>query len=168
MNAIDKPDEQNETRFTDAMVRKSRKKSKVLVDTNVILDFVLQREHYAEAKQALAKEIAAKTTLLMSVGGFYTMLFVVDKYFRKDLQQSRQAAIEQTRDVMRKVLSLFTVAEHDNETLLSGINDVSYSDIEDSCQYQLALKHGCDKLMTFNAGDFPANIHDDVVIMSLC
>ena len=104
----------------------------------------------------------------MSVGGFYTMLFVVDKYFRKDLQQTRQAAMEQTRDVMRKVLSLFTVAEHDNETLLKGIDDVSYSDIEDSCQYQLALKYGCEKLLTFNAVDFPASSSDGVEIVALC
>lgn len=141
---------------------------KVLVDTNVILDFVLQREHFVEAKQAIVQEIAAKDTLMMSVGGFYTMLFVVDKYFRKDLQQSRQAAIEQTRDVMRKVLSLFTVAEHDNETLLSGIDDMSYSDIEDSCQYQLALKHGCEKLLTFNASDFPTGSCKGVEIVALC
>ena len=141
---------------------------KVLVDTNVILDFVLQREHFVEAKQAIVQEIAAKDTLMMSVGGFYTMLFVVDKYFRKDLQQSRQAAIEQTRDVMRKVLSLFTVAEHDNETLLSGIDDVSYNDIEDSCQYQLALKYGCEKLLTFNASDFPTDSCKGVEVVSLC
>ena len=141
---------------------------KVLIDTNVILDFVLQREHFVEAKQAIVQEIAAKDTLMMSVGGFYTMLFVVDKYFRKDLQQSRQAAIEQTRDVMRKVLSLFTVAEHDNETLLSGIDDVSYNDIEDSCQYQLALKYGCEKLLTFNASDFPTDSCKGVEVVSLC
>lgn len=141
---------------------------RVLVDTNVILDYVLQREHYAEAKQAIAQGVAAKDTLLMSVGGFYTMLYVVDKYFRKDLQQSRQAAVEQTRDVMRKVLSLFTVVEHDNGTLLKGIDDVTYHDIEDSCQYQLALKHGCEKLLTFNAGDYPSDSSDGVEVVALC
>lgn len=140
---------------------------RVFVDTNVILEYVLQREHYAEAKQAIVQEVAAKDTLLMSVGGFYTMLFVVDKYFRKDLNQNRQASIEQTRDVMRKVLSLFIVAEHDNESLLKGIDDVAYSDIEDSCQYQLAMKHGCEKLLTFNASDFPTGSRNDVVIVPL-
>ena len=47
---------------------------KVFVDTNVILDYVLQREHYAEAKQAIAAQLGTKSELLMSVGGFYTML----------------------------------------------------------------------------------------------
>ena len=45
---------------------------------------------------------------------------------------------------------------------------MSYSDIEDSCQYQLALKHGCEKLLTFNASDFPAGFCDGVEIVVLC
>ena len=140
---------------------------KVFVDTNVILDYVLQREHYAEAKQAIAAHLEAKSELLMSVGGFYTMLFVIDKYFRKDLHQGRQEAIEQTRNVMRKVLSVFSVAEHDNASLLHGIDDVNFTDIEDSCQYQLAVKHGCAKLLTFNTSDYPSANNHDVEIVAL-
>ena len=130
---------------------------KVFVDTNVILDYVLQREHYAEAKLVIAQAVASKAELLMSVGGFYTMLFIVDKYFRKDLHQSRQAAVDQTRDVMKKVLSVFTVAEHDSASLLQGISDLQYKDLEDSCQYQAAQKAGCEVLLTFNSHDFPVS-----------
>ena len=140
---------------------------KVFVDTNVILDYILQREHYTEAKRAIAQEVAAQDTLLMSVGGFYTMLYVVDKYFRKELQQSHILAVAQTRVVMRKVLSLFTVAEHDNTSLLSSIDDVTFHDLEDSCQYQLAVKHGCEKLLTFNTSDYPADTCKGLEIVAL-
>ena len=51
----------------------------VFIDTNVILDYVLRREHYAEAKETIVKLVAAGDKMLMSVGGFYTMLFLVDK-----------------------------------------------------------------------------------------
>ena len=140
---------------------------KVFVDTNVILDYILQREHYTEAKRAIAQEVAAQDTLLMSVGGFYTMLYVVDKYFRKELQQSHVVAMAQTRDVMRKVLSLFTVAEHDNSSLLNGMDDLTFHDLEDSCQYQLAVKHGCKKLLTFNTLDYPADTCKGLEIVAL-
>lgn len=83
------------------------------------------------------------------------MLFVVEKYFRKDLQQSRLDAVAQTRDVMKKVLSLFSVAGHNKSSLLRGVKDVEYRDIEDSCQYQAALKAGCEVLITFNDIDYP-------------
>lgn len=103
----------------------------------------------------------------MSVGGFYTMLFVVDKYFRKDLQQGRKDAIASTRNVMRKVLRVFAVAEHDSASLLRGLDDVAFCDIEDSCQYQLAAKSGCSRLLTFNGADYPANSCEGVEIVAL-
>ena len=97
----------------------------------------------------------------------YTMLYVVDKYFRKSSQQSHILAVAQTRVVMRKVLSLFTVAEHDNTSLLSSIDDVTFHDLEDSCQYQLAVKHGCEKLLTFNTSDYPADTCKGIEIVAL-
>ena len=39
---------------------------KAFVDTNVILDYVLQREHYIEAKNVIAKLMAAKYELVFS------------------------------------------------------------------------------------------------------
>ena len=140
---------------------------KVFVDTNVILDYILQREHYVEAKQAIVQELVSKNEMFMSVGGFYTMLFVVDKYFRKYLHQGRVAATDQTRDVMRKVLSVFAVVEHDNASLLRGLDDEKFCDIEDSCQYQLAVKSGCEKLLTFNSADFPDSDDARVKVVSL-
>lgn len=128
---------------------------KVFVDTNVILEYVLQRERYTEAKCAIARVAELKSKMFMSVGSFYSMLFIVEKYFRKDLQQSRLDAIAQTRDVMRKVLSMFSVAGHNKYSLLRGIRDVEYKDIEDSCQYQAAQRAGCEVLLTFNDIDYP-------------
>lgn len=45
--------------------------TKVFVDTNVILDYVLQCEHYAEAKQAIAREVAANDKLLIMTMSHY-------------------------------------------------------------------------------------------------
>lgn len=46
---------------------------KVFIDTNVILDFILHREHWAEAKDVVAYFVEKRTEMVMSVGGFYTM-----------------------------------------------------------------------------------------------
>ena len=110
---------------------------KAFVDTNVILDYVLQREHYIEAKNVIAKLMAAKYELLISVGGFYTMLFVVDKYFRNELHKNRLEARELTRNVMRKTLSAFDVADHDKKTLLMGVDELRFKDIEDTANTNL-------------------------------
>ena len=140
---------------------------KVFLDTNVILDYVLQREHYAEAKQAIVQMLESDDELLMSVGGFYTMVFIVEKYFRKVHHLNMASAQVLTRDVMRKTLNTFQVVEHDSASLLRGIDDQTFSDIEDSCQYQLAIKHGCKRLVTFNAVDFPIKDGSDIEIVNL-
>ena len=89
---------------------------RIFVDTNVILEFVLQREHYAEAKKVISESVTSGDELLISVGGFYTMIFLVEKYFRKEMQINRQEACNLTRNVMRKVLSVFIIAEHNAES----------------------------------------------------
>ena len=55
---------------------------------------------------------------------------------------------------MTKVLSLLKVAGHDNDSLLRGINDEKFTDLEDSCQHQAAIKAGCDYLISFNVKDY--------------
>jgi predicted nucleic acid-binding protein len=49
---------------------------------------------------------------------------------------------------------MFDVAEHDKNSLLRVVSDKGYKDIEDSCQYQVALKMGCEALVTFNISDY--------------
>ena len=45
--------------------------------------------------------------------------------------------------------------EHDNESLLRGVEDMQFKDIEDSCQYQAAVAAGCDFIITYNVKDYP-------------
>lgn len=49
---------------------------------------------------------------------------------------------------------MFDVAEHDKNSLLRGVSDKGYKDIEDSCQYQVAQKMGCEALVSFNISDY--------------
>jgi predicted nucleic acid-binding protein len=50
--------------------------------------------------------------------------------------------------------------------LLKGVDELRFRDIEDSCQYQLAKKYGCDILVTFNTADFPETAVQEVEIVS--
>ena len=49
---------------------------------------------------------------------------------------------------------MFDVAEHDKNSLLRGVSDKEYKDIEDSCQYQVAQKVDCEALVSFNISDY--------------
>lgn len=127
---------------------------KVLIDSNVILEVILQREEYETANSLLMTLYKSKHEMFMTTGCFYGMLYVVDNFLRKDMKLVNPKRTDTLRSVMAKVLSLLKVAGHDNESLLRGINDGKFMDLEDSCQHQAAVKAGCDCLISFNLKDY--------------
>ena len=51
---------------------------RVFLDTNVILEFFIEREDVRTAAQLFSRLKDEKAELYMSVGSFYTMLFLID------------------------------------------------------------------------------------------
>ena len=66
----------------------------------------------------------------------------------------REECLQNLRIILNKILQMFDVAEHDKDSLLRGVADKGYKDIEDSCQHQVAQKVGCEALVSFNISDF--------------
>ncbi len=128
---------------------------KVFLDTNVILEFFIEREDVRTAAQLFDRLKDEKADLYMSVGGFYTMLFLIDKYLRRELVLTGEVRIAALRSLAMKILKAISVVEHDNESLLRGVEDMQFKDIEDSCQYQAAVTAGCDCIITYNVKDYP-------------
>ena len=50
--------------------------------------------------------------------------------------------------------------------MITGVNDNSFSDIEDSFQNQCALKNGCNYLITINTKDFDKANQDLMKVVS--
>ena len=127
---------------------------KVFIDTNVILENFLRREDYDVAHRLFDVLQRQGHTLFISSGSFYSMVFLVDKYLKKELGIFGNDRIVAIRQIMSSVLKVVRVAGHDNESLLRGINDEKFLDLEDSCQHQAAVKSGCDCLISFNLKDY--------------
>lgn len=67
---------------------------------------------------------------------------------------------------MERILYTIAVAEHDKESLLHGVKNMQFKDIEDSCQLEQAKKASCELLLTFNVSDYPSNIESRVTVLS--
>lgn len=127
---------------------------KILVDSNVILEVILQREEYCVANRLLLTLYQDKHDLLLTTGCFYGLLFTVDKYLRKEMKLVDPGRTKTLRSIMLKVLSFMNIVEHDKESLLRAVTDRNFTDLEDSCQHQAAVKADCDFLISFNMKDF--------------
>ena len=128
---------------------------KIFLDTNVILEHFIEREDAKTATLLFIKLQEQKHDLYMSAGSVYTMIFLIDKYLRKELGMMGDTRVEALRTLMKGILKTITVVGHDKESLLKAVEDVKYKDIEDSCQYQAAASARCDYLLTYNVKDYP-------------
>ena len=139
---------------------------KVFVDTNVILEYFMHREEYDVAETLLRNSRREGVQMLLSVGAFYTMHYIILKYLRKEQHLFGNDCLMNLRAIMKQILKIFDVAEHDKDSLLRGISDLSYIDLEDSCQYRVAEKEGCSYLLTFNLKDYPVESDSPVKVLT--
>lgn len=138
----------------------------ILLDTNVILEYFAVRERYAITKRLFDHLRGEGDALFMSVGSFYTMIFLVDKMLRKQMGLQGQSRVNALRDIMERILDTISVAEHDKESLLRGVRNMQFKDIEDSCQLEQTKKSSCELLLTFNVSDFPSDVDYGVTVLS--
>ncbi len=127
---------------------------KVFIDTNVILEYFMHREKYEVAEKLLKELRSRNAQMFMSVGAFYTIHFIILKYLHKEQGLVGEECLQNLRIILNKILQMFDIAEHDKNSLIRGISDTEYKDLEDSCQYQVARKVNCEALVSFNISDY--------------
>lgn len=130
---------------------------KVFLDTNVTIEYLMRRERLDDAKWVIDKLIDGGHSIFMSAGGFYTILYVVDRYLHKELGVEKETRIAFLRNMARGLLHDYHIACQDNENLLQGIDDLRFVDLEDSCQLHTAIAANCQFLLTFNVKDYPSD-----------
>ena len=113
---------------------------KILIDLNVILDVLADREPWVE-------ESAIVLSLLESVAAHsITTLYYLAA---KELNRGKATA------AMVDLLKLVSVAEVNQEVILKAIS-LGWSDLEDAVQGVCALEIGADYVITRDAGAFDA------------
>jgi predicted nucleic acid-binding protein len=117
---------------------------KAFLDTNVMLDFLGEREpFYLSAAKIATLADKGKIEIVVSALSFATVSYFLAKY----------EGIEKTKDKLRKFKVISKICELDEKIIEKGLNS-DFSDYEDSLQYFSALHQDCDILITRNVKDF--------------
>ena len=126
---------------------------KAFLDTNIFLEYFEQRREYQAVDKLLSAVEDGKVKAVISAGCVYTLAYLI----RMELKRQGIHRPEQTtrlRSLLNIVLSMATVAGISHKSIVSGINDLAFDDVEDSFQYQCALQNKCDTLITINLKDY--------------
>jgi len=118
---------------------------RVLFDTSVLLDVLLEREPYVQVATRLVAAVDNGRIEGSICASAVTTLYYVGA---KDL--GRRRAHEQ----VRTLLSVFEVAPVDRDVLQRALDDDGFSDYEDAVAHEAAQAAGVSAIVTRNGRDF--------------
>jgi predicted nucleic acid-binding protein len=119
--------------------------SKLLIDTNVVLDLLSKRESFYDSVAKLFS-LADKNKLKLSIS---SLTFANTNYVLTRLK----SAIE-SREILRRFRVLVQVLSLDDKIIDLALNDSSFKDFEDGLQYYSAIENGQNIIITRDLKDF--------------
>lgn len=119
--------------------------NRILVDTNVLLDYLLTREpFYEDAEKIVLACVEGKVKGCIAAHSVPNMFFIL----RKDYSP------EERREVLLNLCRIFDVEGIDKAKLLSGLQNGDFSDFEDCLQMECAKAYGAEYIVTRNIDDY--------------
>jgi predicted nucleic acid-binding protein len=117
---------------------------KAFIDTNVMLDFLGEREpFYSSAAKVATLADKRKIEIVASALSYATVSYFLTKF----------EGLEKTKAKLRKFKVISKICALDEIIIEKGLNS-DFSDYEDSLQYFSALRTDCDLIITRNVKDF--------------
>ncbi len=119
--------------------------SKILIDTNVLLDYLLEREpFFDDAKKVILSCIEGNIKGCIAAHSISNMFFIL----RKDY------TAKERREILLNLCTIFNIEGIDKAKLLSGLANEDFSDFEDCLQMECAKSYGAEYIVTRNVADY--------------
>ncbi len=117
----------------------------LLIDTNIILDFFMDRNYYLEeTKQIFNKIHSREITGVIAAHTINNLWFILRKQFTS----------QQRREIISSLLNLFEISSLNKDKLLAAIQRDNFSDFEDCLQDECAAAVHADFIITRDKNDF--------------
>lgn len=134
---------------------------KVLIDTNILIDFYSRRPDFYDTAEKIIELCANR-----SINGCIAAHSVTNAFYilRKSMPT------EQRRNTLKDLCMIMTVIGIDREKIISALDNENFTDVEDCLQTECAKAISADYIITRNIKDFeystiPAILPDEFLKM---
>ena len=117
---------------------------KILLDTNIVLDVLMDRLPHSEAATELFSRVEDGTVIGYLCGTTITTVFSL---------AAKTVGTPRAQEEIRKLLQLFEVAPVNRHVLESALT-LDFNDFEDAVIHEAACHVGADAIVTRNQKDF--------------
>ncbi len=118
---------------------------RVLIDTNIVLDALLEREAFVQDARTLFTAIQSQ-----QIQGFVTATTLTNIFY---IVRKQTKSIERAREAVAMTLALMKICEV-NRNILESAFASNLRDFEDAVQLACAYAENVDAIVTRNADDF--------------
>jgi len=129
-------------------MRGSKSTLKILIDTNVILDYIMERDGFWEEAEGVLLLTERNDAIEFMTATSVTDVFYILKKYYSDSAKAQEEIAKIFQNI--KILG---VAEEDIRRAL----ELRWRDFEDAVQYSVALRNDIDCIVTRNPKDFEAD-----------
>lgn len=135
------------------------KNIRVLIDTNVILDWIMVREPNATNAKLIMEQC-----IFGHMQGYITSHSLTDIFYilRKDY------SVERRKQLLQLLCESMRVIPEDQQTILRALNRKDWQDIEDALQMQCAKEAEVEYIVTQNLKDFSTSEINAISEEELC
>lgn len=118
---------------------------RILIDTNVLLDYLLEREpFFDDAKKVILSCTKGNTKGCIAAHSISNMFFIL----RKDYTANER------REILSNLCTIFDVEGIDKAKLLLSLANEDFTDFEDCLQMECAKSYGAEYIVTRNVSDY--------------
>lgn len=118
---------------------------RILVDTNIILDYLLCREpHEKAAKDIVVACKQRRVSGCVAAHSISNIFYILRKAF----------SVEERKSILINMCELFEVEGIDKAKILEALTDETFLDFEDCLQMECAIAFRADYIVTRNCNDF--------------
>lgn len=122
--------------------------NRIIIDTNVLLDYLLTREpFYEDAKNIISACVDGKAKGCIAAHSISNMFFILRKDYDSD----------ERREILLNLCSIFDIEGIDKIKLVAGLQNEEFSDFEDCLQMECAKAYGAKYIVTRNVTDYKAS-----------
>ncbi len=122
---------------------------RVLIDTNVLLDYLLAREPFFDSSKKIMEACGKeKISACIAAHSVPNMFYIMRKAFT---QQER-------RELLIGICQLFDVEGIDKFKIIAALQKDNFDDFEDCLQSECASSYRADYIVTRNLDDFSESI----------
>ena len=116
----------------------------VLIDTNVVLDVLLNRDDFVRDAVAILKLPERSVQKYVSASAITDIYYIA----RQEIKDKAEV-----KNLLKTLLQIIHVADVSEDNILTAL-DSDWSDFEDSVQNAVAESHNYDAVITRNKGDY--------------